>query len=316
MGSFICFDVLFEKPAIDLVEQYHINTALFPTAWQSKLPLMQGVGYHESWSTFTGVNLLSSELHIPANQYAGSGINVGGSGAVSYYFDGTPLSPPTLLISEVPVHPPKPADVELSPPKVVEEEFDVFDSIMRGDPFKFIALEWDSHEVFIEDKEVACYLQYKFLHRDTTELYALAVFEGLHMSAHNSYLQVCTVVKCGDINDRDSCGDSVSEAESSFSEFTLHGQFSTKYVFPSVIVDGAVPTGNMSDWDFTMDSDANRFIINFNSEDKPLVYAALYGRIFEKDSESDNNSAQPTAGVSKVLMLVAFIIGRVLFFGL
>ncbi|ELU04224.1 hypothetical protein CAPTEDRAFT_168223 [Capitella teleta] len=294
MGTFICFDVLFEKPAIDLVEKYEIDTALFPTAWQSKLPLMQGVGFHESWSILTGTNLLSSELHIPSRQYAGSGINIGNTGAASYYFDDDILSPPVLLISELPIKPSKPIDTDLPHPPPVTEEFDVFDSTMRGDPYRFIALEWNSNEVYIQDENTTCYLNYSFAHRDHTELYALAVFQGLHLSAHNSYLQVCTVIKCGDINNRDSCGDSVREANSAFSKFTLHGQFSTRYVFPSVVVDGAVPTGNRSGWEFVLDSVTQRSIIELG--ERPLVYAALYGRVFERDTQNPSSYAIGSSG--------------------
>ena len=56
----VCFDVLFKEPGVTLAEELGVDSIVFPTAWSSKLPLMQGLGYHEAWAHRMGVNMLSS----------------------------------------------------------------------------------------------------------------------------------------------------------------------------------------------------------------------------------------------------------------
>ncbi|ELU06718.1 hypothetical protein CAPTEDRAFT_83484, partial [Capitella teleta] len=283
IGTFICFDVIFAPPAIELVEQFDIDTALFPTAWQSLIPIFQGVGYHESWAILTGTNLLSSEIHVPIAKFAGSGINIGGSGATSYYFDDDILSPPKLLISEVPVHPPKPHAAELPTLPNVDPDYEIFETDIHGDTFRMVALEWGSHEIFVTHENTSCYLNYTYKHKDPEELLAFGVFQGLHRDAHNYYIQVCLITKCADSHNPDSCGDRVLQSNTVFESFSMRGEFSSRYVFPTVVIDGGYPTGNMSDWNFTIDPTNNRATIGFQSEDKPLLYTSLYGRMYERD---------------------------------
>lgn len=48
-GTFTCFDIIFEEPAIGLVEKYNVTDFVFPTAWFSELPLyigMFGLSFH------------------------------------------------------------------------------------------------------------------------------------------------------------------------------------------------------------------------------------------------------------------------------
>ena len=284
LATVVCFDLLFERPAIELVEEFHIDTALFPTAWRSQLPLMQGVGFHESWAILTGVNLLGSELHVPAAQFAGSGIYAGAQGAVNYYFDDALLSPGKLLVSRIPVHPAKPDDTSLPPPPRIDKHFDIFESMMRGDLYSFIALDWPAHEISIENENTSCYLNYSFNHRSVTERFAFAIFQGLHVSAHDSYLQVCALVKCGTSEDPDTCGHPVKYSNSTFDFVSIHGQFSSKYVYPSVVVDGGVPTGSLRGWHFTLDSKRHRAALQYQATEQPLVYASLYGRLYDLDT--------------------------------
>jgi predicted amidohydrolase len=64
-GMFICFDVLFQEPAVSLVTLMGITDFVYPTAWFSELPFLSGeirhrwdhapcrhslfVAYHTEW---------------------------------------------------------------------------------------------------------------------------------------------------------------------------------------------------------------------------------------------------------------------------
>jgi len=41
-GIFTCFDLMFEKPAIQLVKEWRVTDIVFPTAWFSELPFLTG----------------------------------------------------------------------------------------------------------------------------------------------------------------------------------------------------------------------------------------------------------------------------------
>jgi len=41
-GIFTCFDLMFGKPAVQLVKEWRVTDILFPTAWFSELPFLTG----------------------------------------------------------------------------------------------------------------------------------------------------------------------------------------------------------------------------------------------------------------------------------
>jgi len=41
-GIFTCFDIMFEKPAVQLVKEWGVKDIVFPTAWFSELPFLAG----------------------------------------------------------------------------------------------------------------------------------------------------------------------------------------------------------------------------------------------------------------------------------
>jgi predicted amidohydrolase len=42
-GHFVCFDLMFRKPALELVRTMNITDIIFPTMWFSELPFLTGV---------------------------------------------------------------------------------------------------------------------------------------------------------------------------------------------------------------------------------------------------------------------------------
>lgn len=41
-GTFICFDIMFNKPTIELVTKENVTAIAFTTAWFSELPFLTG----------------------------------------------------------------------------------------------------------------------------------------------------------------------------------------------------------------------------------------------------------------------------------
>lgn len=99
-GTFICFDILFSEPAIQLTRVHQVTDIVYPTAWFSEVPFLTGKQnvmksfppFHQNililliilaiqtqagWSFAEDVNLLAAGYNRPSFGNAGSGIYLG-----------------------------------------------------------------------------------------------------------------------------------------------------------------------------------------------------------------------------------------------
>lgn len=80
-GHFVCFDILFRTPALDLLDK-NVRHFLFPSMWFSKMPFLTSTQFHSAWAYKNNVVLISSGANSPVNGSTGSGIFVGKHGAI------------------------------------------------------------------------------------------------------------------------------------------------------------------------------------------------------------------------------------------
>ncbi|KAI1286822.1 Pantetheinase [Halotydeus destructor] len=73
-GMFICFDIIFKVPGVDLVSKYNVTAMLFSTHWFDEQPFLTSVHYHHSWAYANKVNLLSANLKAMRTASTGSGL--------------------------------------------------------------------------------------------------------------------------------------------------------------------------------------------------------------------------------------------------
>lgn len=100
-GMFVCFDVLFKRPALDvLLNDENVTDVIFSTYWLSEVPFLNGLSIHSGYARANGINMLSSAVSNSSSGSSGSGI---------FSHDGTILkktinyvSSSELLIEEVP----------------------------------------------------------------------------------------------------------------------------------------------------------------------------------------------------------------------
>ena len=283
-GTFTCFDILFEKPAIDLVEEVGVQNIAFPTAWQNVMPLMFTLGFHESWAIRMGVNLLSAEVHIPEVEMQGSAIYSSGKGALVFFNDDMLLSSGKLVITNVTAPPPGPTLAPVYMPSNAQAMVpkETFISFMEGDPYVFTRLTGEKGQVFLEFEETRCYLKYT-MGEYGDDVFGFGIFQGLHQSELNSYVQVCALVRCAN-SSVSSCGQATRTSTTKFKSVVLSGQFASNYIFPAVLVEGANPS--KKDWTFHLDKKNNRGEIDFGSERSPLVSAILYTRLYDRDNKT------------------------------
>ncbi|XP_055919868.1 vanin-like protein 1 [Eupeodes corollae] len=80
-GMFICFDINFYSPAMELVD-LGVKDFVYSSFWYSELPFLTGVQLHQSWAYANNVNLLAAGASSPNGGTTGSGIYSGRQGAL------------------------------------------------------------------------------------------------------------------------------------------------------------------------------------------------------------------------------------------
>lgn len=104
-GHFICFDLMFQTPALALIEQ-GVKNIIFPTMWFSELPFLTAVQIQQNWAYSNNVNFLGAGANRPIVGSGGSGIYSGKSGALISTMTGQDTT--LLLVHEVPKIPGNP----------------------------------------------------------------------------------------------------------------------------------------------------------------------------------------------------------------
>ncbi|XP_053685587.1 vanin-like protein 1 [Sabethes cyaneus] len=80
-GTFTCFDLLFDQPAISLIRD-GVTDIAFPTMWFSELPFLTAVQIQQAWAYKNNVNFLASGASYPEIGSTGSGVFAGKRGRV------------------------------------------------------------------------------------------------------------------------------------------------------------------------------------------------------------------------------------------
>ncbi|XP_052872684.1 vanin-like protein 1 [Anopheles cruzii] len=81
-GHFICFDMMFNQPALDLVA-LRVTDFIFPTMWFSELPFLTASQIQQGWALSNNVNLLAAGASWPAVGSTGTGIYSGKRGTIT-----------------------------------------------------------------------------------------------------------------------------------------------------------------------------------------------------------------------------------------
>lgn len=302
-GIFTCFDILFFRPAIELLRDSEVKHIVFPAAWMNQLPLLAAIQIQSAFARAFGVNFLAANIHQPSLGMTGSGIH---TPLKSVWHHDMENFTGHLIIAQVAKNP-QGLGTENATEKM-DPSHSRFLKLLAGDPY----CEKDSQEVHCDgaprwnmnappvfhaemmydnftlapvwDKEgylrvcargLCCHLLYQ---RPTVseELYALGVFDGLHTAHGTYYVQVCALVKCGGLG-FETCGQEVTEATGLF-EFHLWGNFSTSYIFPLLLTSGmTLDTPDQLGWE------NDQYFLRKRGLSAGLVTAALYGRLYERD---------------------------------
>ncbi|KAM6185653.1 vascular non-inflammatory molecule 3-like [Rhynchocyon petersi] len=282
-GIFTCFDIFSHDPAVVVVDEYQVDSVLYPTAWYNTLPLLSAAPFHSAWARAMRINLLAVNTHNTSMHMTGSGIYT--PEAVKVYHYDMETESGQLMLAELKSRPSQeptyPAAVDWSAyaksiKPFLSKQLN-FPGMIYFDVFTFIELEEKTGNYTVCQKGLCCHLTYKMSEKRIDEVYALGAFDGLPTVEGQYYLQICTLLKC-QTTERPTCGEPMGSAFTEFEEFSLSGTFDTSYVFPQVVLSGS-QLAPETQYEVSRDGRLR----SRSGAPLPVLVLALYGRVFEKD---------------------------------
>ncbi|KAM9059821.1 LOW QUALITY PROTEIN: vascular non-inflammatory molecule 3-like [Megaptera novaeangliae] len=282
-GIFTCFDIFSHDPAVMVVEEFQVDSILYPTAWYNTLPLLSAVPFHSAWARALGVNLLAANTHNTSMHMTRSRIY--SSEVVKVYYYDMETESGQLMLSELKSRPRREAIYSAAVHwstyargvKPFSSERLSFPGMTYFDAFTFTKLKRHTGNYTVCQKDLCCHLTYKMSEKRTNEVYALGVFDRLHMVEGQYYLQVCTLLKY-QTTDLRTCGEPAGSAFTQFEEFSLSGTFGTSYVFPQIVLSGSQLAPERH---YEVGGDGR--LQSRGGAPLPFLVLALYGRVFERD---------------------------------
>ena len=269
-GMFTCFDILFDSPAINLVEE-GVKNLVFTTFWGSQFPTLISIVVQQSWSMLTSTNLIAANIHCQNITCLADGVPATGSGI---YTNGMVL---TSYISGELFHSGdgvlKYATVPAQPQKLVEKRWrglkfgsntNILVKTLEGATYKELDINSSSASINDPSGKVACKVDFKFKTKEVNERYAIGVLYGEESYGRGAF---CVFVKCNE----SSCGDPVQQAYSVFQSIHLTGSFpENTTVYPFTL-------GNHFSLLDPQDIHFETNSLTLNGLDEPILAVSLWG---------------------------------------
>ncbi|CAG7637540.1 unnamed protein product [Allacma fusca] len=224
-GVFICFDLLFEQPAKQLVAN-EITHFVFPTSWIDELPFLTAIQAQMFWASSSKATLLASGYHNPEFGKMGSGIYLPSGQPLNYTFN--PDSGTQVVYAKVPKIPErattKSTIVNTNVHKNMESLFAMhfyYRENLGNYTGVTLPMTPGENKISACDNEFCCEVQYTYIDSHSvgtslpeemkTATHKLIVFNQQRKFSSPSVvrlmgLQICSVVRC--LNDTmESCAE-------------------------------------------------------------------------------------------------------------
>lgn len=243
-GIFTCFDILFKRPAIDLVTEHKVDTILFPTWWYDEKPILSAVLSQDAWSLANKVNLLAANVFRRSLGSVGSGIYSGNSSIHTSHTSNSAK----LLIANVASQPRSdscdtsfdPVAIEIDTGYPVDDYTSKEYELLEGD--KIFTLNQLEDRKTICSGQVCCTIDYKLnptsfigvRQADILSRMLLIARDANRPGRFNWFEQVCSLATLKKPVDLGALNRTVYSLGPlvSFEKLSIKGTFQTKQVFP------------------------------------------------------------------------------------
>ncbi|GFS32492.1 biotinidase [Nephila pilipes] len=309
--SYVCYD-LFLGRIIEVETEDKVDGVVFSTYWENTMPLEMTVGYFQSWVMGTNLTLIAAGIQHPGQKSLGSGIFHGPYGALAYTFNPDAIS--KLVVARVPRRGYALTEPESSITAVMQNGT-TYDFMSDGDDVEIEGSEnilppWQTqlddryHVINMENytlikitepsarlegcnNGMCCMLDYSA--ENITQNYYMAIFNGTQRTFQSLYWaeEDCMLVRCDPADGRE-CAAYPLRAEVVFHHVYLRANFSTPYIYPSVIGD-RFRLVSRRQWEYSkaLEPDGYNSVINFNSnEGQKLIVVGFKGRCYDRDPPS------------------------------
>jgi len=293
MGLFICFDMIFKLPGLELVEKYNVTTMLFNTWWLDELPFFSAAQYQQAWAITNNVNLLASNIHFPEVGSMGSGIYSGKRGQNIY--SNHPDGRGKLLLADIPIIAEGSNTCKSNYSEIITSESNKIHGRKQSikTNYQFLnmimsnvsesLLTKPSDKIKICNNELCCSLEYSIDSEEFAkgEKYYFIVSNRTIRTPYKWCEEFCSIVRC----DPDKNGNcqyfTIKDQITRFKDIKLEASFSTKYIYPNVVSNQLRLVERDKFKFFILNSD--RAILEAESLNEALLTFGMYGRCYERD---------------------------------
>ncbi|XP_045503429.1 vanin-like protein 1 isoform X1 [Colias croceus] len=302
-GHFICFDLLFQVPAVQVVQKYNITDVIFPTMWFSELPYLTAVQIQEGYAHAMNVNFLAAGANNVRIGSAGSGIYSGKAGALVSIMPGLPTT--RLLVAKVPKVPGEVKDAYPGP--IYDNPADHDYLLLKVDPslesHKSQLLEAGSQDFVLVDGATMCRFKVNLSESAATLYkYRAGAFDGVRTydGVATGGVRICAVYACTD-DTRESCGKRFPQFSPNtfptFEELTIQATFTTPQTVQELAADDVVyfPVSlkpsilplEADEFTYTSTTLLNTDVYSYSLVNKSaeLYNFGIFGRVFDRDGQ-------------------------------
>lgn len=322
-GTFICFDILFPVPALNLTRQLGVTDIVYSTAWFSESPFLTAVQTQYGWSYAENANLLAAGYNKPQFGSAGSGIYLGTNGIATATI--TEKSQSRLLVSRVPKKtPPSPPDVLSSIQKdpssdksdscynMTAPDIDVLGVLIKRDniqPYQTDLLNEASFNKNVCYNDFCCNFRGSKVvdGNEMSTIYRAVVYNGCRIYGRSAHadIRVCAVTQC--LNESvSSCG-IVNPSAVTFNniEITTTVRNSTRVLLalPSALNSSLLP---FERWTYSKEKvtteNATRYTITLKEPTSDISTFGIYMRDVGKESNGTGELFSLSTIIFSILM--------------
>ncbi|XP_034828263.1 vanin-like protein 2 isoform X2 [Maniola hyperantus] len=332
-GHFICFDLMFQVPSIQVVQKNNITDVIFPTMWFSELPYLTAVEIQQAYAHTMNVNFLAAGANNVRVGSTGSGIFSGKAGALISLMTGVPTT--RLLVAEVPK---VPGQVEGTYPGPIYDNPADQDNLLLKTDSSLLShvsrlLKTGLEEFTLEDKDVYCHFKvrlsqqngkavpfYRAFVHDSFNVYAkrrLGTAGCVIVSCKNEDLKSC----CYRLNKTEELNIKIEELEIEMTSHRSHYNNTLKcddvVYYPISLRNNKFPL-NPQNYTFRIDQNRHFYTLidneitqndqqfvtyRLNSPQTELLSFGIWGRIYEEDSkEVIYENVEPHAEIQNSLL--------------
>lgn len=334
-GTFICFDILFHEPALQLTRLHRVTDIVYTTAWFSEVPFLTAVQTQAGWSFAEDVNLLAAGYNRPASGNTGSGIYLGRKGIGKAVMSRTRHG--DMLIYEVPkieerddsyrnrlmnynhttwryyhgkehVHDElrKKREANTLADNTNDTIFLLHDNIQAFET----ALVIGNGTKTLCQNNFCCEFKIDIVKADSNMKYRLVVFNGRRRYVvTEAAVRACGIVQCSN-NSISSCG-AVQESETVFGNIEITTSFrdyKNTLIMPSTLNSELLPLTNWT-YDERFHNDYVNITMSLSNDTNNLLTFGIYSRYFDK-KDNTNIAASFDAINYFIILLITLLLSR------